>query len=258
MTYSMKLKEEICSNSISRNDIFPELSAIIRYDAFIQENGFSLTFENASIARRVYKDIKSLFNLSVHITVRNQKRFRNKQIYILEVKDHAPMILERLNIKRQDFKTTFFRVEEDKVHNESLKTYELKGYKYVYGAKLALKYDMKKLEEIILNTAKLGDFVSYRINFTLKDRNAADSELLAGAYKNAEIQADSIAKVAGLQISKCLKTSFQPLERDFYSRNAYESSRASVQFAKNADFQNIFIPEDIEVEREIYCIFLAE
>ena len=100
MTYSMKLKEEICSNSISRNDIFPELSAIIRYDAFIQENGFSLTFENASIARRVYKDIKSLFNLSVHITVRNQKRFRNKQIYILEVKDHAPMILERLNIKK--------------------------------------------------------------------------------------------------------------------------------------------------------------
>lgn len=167
-------------------------------------------------------------------------------------------LLERLNIKRQDFKTTFFRVEEDKVYNENLKTYELKGYKYVYGAKLALKYDMKKLEEIILNTAKFGDFVSYRINFTLKDRNAADSELLAGAYKNAEIQADSIAKVAGLQISKCLKTSFQPLERDFYSRNAYESSRASVQFAKNADFQNIFIPEDIEVEREIYCIFLAE
>lgn len=167
-------------------------------------------------------------------------------------------LLERLNIKRQDFKTTFFRVEEDKVYNENLKTYELKGYKYVYDAKLTLKYDMKKLEEIILNTAKLGDFVSYRINFTLKDRNAADSELLAGAYKNAKIQADSIAKVAGLQISKCLKTSFQPLERDFYSRNAYESSRASVQFAKSADFQNIFIPEDIEVEREIYCVFLAE
>lgn len=167
-------------------------------------------------------------------------------------------LLERLNIKRQDFKTTFFRVEEDKVYNESLKTYELKGYKYVYGAKLTLKYDIKKLEEIILNTAKFGDFVSYRINFALKDRNAADSELLAGAYKNAEIQADSIAKVAGLQISKCLKTSFQPLERDFYSRNAYESSRACVQYAKSADFQNIFIPEDIEVEREIYCIFLAE
>lgn len=167
-------------------------------------------------------------------------------------------LLERLNIKRQDFKTTFFRVEEDKVYNENLKTYELKGYKYVYGAKLTLKYDMKKLEEIILNTAKFGDFVSYRLNFALKDRNAADSELLAGAYKNAKIQADSIAKVAGLQISKCLKTSFQPLERDFYSRNAYESSRASVQFAKSADFQNIFIPEDIEVEREIYCVFLAE
>lgn len=109
MTYSMKLKEEICSNSISRNEIFPELSAIIRYDALLHETGFSLTFENASIARRVYKDIKSIFNLSVHIIVRNQRRFRNKQIYILEVKDHANMILERLNIVKNHSLLTMSR-----------------------------------------------------------------------------------------------------------------------------------------------------
>ena len=105
----MKLKEEICSNSISRNEIFPELSAIIRYDALLHETGFSLTFENASIARRVYKDIKSIFNLSVHIIVRNQRRFRNKQIYILEVKDHANMILERLNIVKNHSLLTMSR-----------------------------------------------------------------------------------------------------------------------------------------------------
>ena len=105
----MKLKEEICSNSISRNEIFPELSAIIRYDALLHKTGFSLTFENASIARRVYKDIKSIFNLSVHIIVRNQRRFRNKQIYILEVKDHANMILERLNIVKNHSLLTMSR-----------------------------------------------------------------------------------------------------------------------------------------------------
>ena len=82
MTYSMKVKEEICSRDLSSVEIFAELSAILRYDATIQKNQISLTFENASIARRVYKDIKTLFNISAHITVRDQKRFRSKQVVI--------------------------------------------------------------------------------------------------------------------------------------------------------------------------------
>ena len=98
MTYSLKVKEEICSRQMSRVEIFSELSAIIRYDATIKEDGISLTFESAAIARRVYKDIKSTFNISTHITVRDQKRFRSKQVYLLDIKDHAKMILERLNI----------------------------------------------------------------------------------------------------------------------------------------------------------------
>ena len=110
MTYSMKLKEEICSQDISRVEIFAELSAIIRYDANIKENSISLTFENAAIARRVYKDIKATFNLSAHITVRNQKRFRSKQIYILEIKDHTLLLLERLNIYQNN---TFLKMNRN-------------------------------------------------------------------------------------------------------------------------------------------------
>ncbi len=98
MTYSMKVKEEICSRELSSVEILAELAAIIRYDATIKENHISLSFENALIARRVYKDFKTLFNISLHVTVRNQKRFRNKQIYILDIKENAVMILERLNI----------------------------------------------------------------------------------------------------------------------------------------------------------------
>ena len=98
MTYSMKVKEEICNRNLSSVEIFAELSAILRYDATLKDNQISLTFENALIARRVYKDFKTLFNISAHITVRDQKRFRSKQVYILDIKENAVSVLERLNI----------------------------------------------------------------------------------------------------------------------------------------------------------------
>lgn len=105
MTFSTRMKEEITKNPISRIEIQSELSAIIRYDAKISKNEISLTFENASVARRVYKDIKELFNVSIKITVRNQKRLRTKQIYILEIKEKIEEILNLLAIQNNHHKT---------------------------------------------------------------------------------------------------------------------------------------------------------
>ena len=98
MTFSLKVKEEICNREIDRVAVFSRLEAIVRYDAVIKEKGFSFTFESPQIARRVYKDFKSAFNITPHVTVRNQKRFRSKQVYILDIKENAKLVLERLNI----------------------------------------------------------------------------------------------------------------------------------------------------------------
>ena len=87
MTFSTRMKEEITKQTMNRMDIQNELSAIIRYDAKLTKNNITLSFENAAVAQRVYKDFKELFNVSIHIIVRNQKRFRMKQIYILEIKE---------------------------------------------------------------------------------------------------------------------------------------------------------------------------
>ncbi len=119
MTFSTRMKEEITKIDISRLSAQSELSAIIRYDAKITKHNFTLTFENASIARRVYKDIKELFNVNIKITVRNQKRFRVKQIYILEVKEKVEEILESLSIinngKKTDMKEEYLEAKEEKI-----------------------------------------------------------------------------------------------------------------------------------------------
>ena len=101
MTFTTRLKEEITRNDIDKVDSLIELSSFIRYMAQIKKGSISLTMENAQVARRIYKNIKSNFGVNVHITVRNQKRFRVKQIYILEITDKIDNILETLNIVKQ-------------------------------------------------------------------------------------------------------------------------------------------------------------
>lgn len=98
MTYSTRLKEEITQNDISPLDALVELSGFLRYSGHVDNKRIVLTIENASVARRIYKDIKCNFGISIKITIRIQKRFRVKQIYILEINEKVDEILESLNI----------------------------------------------------------------------------------------------------------------------------------------------------------------
>ena len=84
MTYTTRIKEEIVKSDINNSEKICELSGYIRFAAVIKDS-INITLENASVTRRIYKHIKEIFNIQPRITVRNQKRFRIKQIYILEI-----------------------------------------------------------------------------------------------------------------------------------------------------------------------------
>ena len=100
MSFSTSIKEEITKNEQTNIDYLLELSAYVRYTGVINKNIITLTMENASVARRIYKDIKNNFGINIQIKVRIQKRFRVKQIYILEIKEKVNEILDALNIIR--------------------------------------------------------------------------------------------------------------------------------------------------------------
>lgn len=104
MTFSTRLKEEICKDDISRVEVLSELEAIFRYDAIIETDKIVLTFENGSVARRVFKNFKSIFNFAPHIIVRSQKRLRAKLVYILEIKEHVLVVLQNLHIYQNHLK----------------------------------------------------------------------------------------------------------------------------------------------------------
>ncbi len=128
MTFSTKIKEEITKNELSIIESLVELSAFIRYAGQIKKDRITLIMENASVARRIYKDIKQNFGVSIKITVRNQKRFRVTRIYILEITEKIATILETLNIiknKKKILPEPYFISTDEEI------------YAYIRGAFLA-------------------------------------------------------------------------------------------------------------------------
>lgn len=99
MSFTTRMKEEITKKDINKIESLNELSSFVRFTGQIKKNRITLTMENASVARRIYKDIKNNFGVNIKITIRIQKRFRVKQIYILEIYDKVETILEALNIQ---------------------------------------------------------------------------------------------------------------------------------------------------------------
>lgn len=119
MTFSTKLKEEITEYNSNLIEKRAELSAILRYDATIEKDKITITSENAKIARRIYTELKEIFGINIKITVRNQKRLRIKQIYILEIKEKVNYILESLYIynngKKLKANEQYIEAQEEKI-----------------------------------------------------------------------------------------------------------------------------------------------
>ncbi|MBE6154677.1 MAG: DNA-binding protein WhiA [Firmicutes bacterium] len=118
MTYTIRVKEEIVKNKINDAERICELSGFVRFSAIIKDS-ITITLENASITRRIYTNFKEIFNIHPKIIIRNQKRFRVKQIYILVINEKVDYILEFLNIISKNKKVlpddNFFGTKEEKI-----------------------------------------------------------------------------------------------------------------------------------------------
>ncbi len=98
MTFTTSLKEEIANLDFNTLEDSYELIAFLNCVAKINNNEIIITFENAKVARRIYKQIKEIYHVSPKITVRIQKRFKVKQIYILSITDKVNLIKDSISV----------------------------------------------------------------------------------------------------------------------------------------------------------------
>ena len=96
MSFSTDIKNEVTRLESTKEELISELSAIVRNSAVIS-NSMVITLENNSVARRIFKLFKNIYDITPIITVR-KKYFNNGLSYILEIKNKTTQILEDLSI----------------------------------------------------------------------------------------------------------------------------------------------------------------
>ncbi len=99
MTFTTVLKEEIAKQDINVLESRYELISFLSCVAKISSKEITITLENASVARKIYKELKEIYGVSSHIIIRMQRRFKIKQIYILSIKENIDVLKDALKME---------------------------------------------------------------------------------------------------------------------------------------------------------------
>ena len=97
MSFTARIKEEVTRIEGNILEYLAELSCIIRNNAIIKED-IIITVENNSVARRIFKLIKNIYDITPVITVRKRYNFNNHLSYILKITQKKELILKDVSI----------------------------------------------------------------------------------------------------------------------------------------------------------------
>ena len=158
MTFSFNVKDEVTRLDTSKIESISELSAIIRNSSDVNDinDNIVIHIENSSVARRIYKLIKSLFGVTPIITVR-KKYFSNGLSYILTIRNNKIEILKDLSII--DNNNNFLSIPKEYIigDEEDIRAY-LRGLFIVSGSVNDPKTSRYHLE-FVVDTNEYANFI---------------------------------------------------------------------------------------------------
>lgn len=159
MSFSTDIKNEVTRLDSSREELISELSAIVRNSAVIGDS-VVITIENNSVARRIFKLFKNVYDITPIITVR-KKYFNNGLSYILDVRNKISLILRDLSIvydgKYMDIPLEYIYGDDDLV-----RAY-LRGVFLSSGSINDPKTSKYHLE-LLVNSLEYAEFISKLLN----------------------------------------------------------------------------------------------
>ena len=98
MSFTTNIKNEITNIDNSKTEKIAELSAIVNINSVIEKDKITLSTENVSVSRRIYKLIKDLYNIDVQINKEKINRLNKSHIIYLEINEKVNDILTDLSI----------------------------------------------------------------------------------------------------------------------------------------------------------------
>lgn len=159
MSFSTKIKNEVTRLEENREELISELSAIVRNSAVIEEK-VTIFIENNSVARRIFKLFKNIYDVTPIITVR-KKYFNNGYTYILTIKNKLREILDDLSVVKNGL---FLDIPKDYIYSdEDLTRAYLRGLFLVTGSVNDPKTSKYHLE-FLVDDDDYANFVSELLN----------------------------------------------------------------------------------------------
>ena len=185
------------------------------------------------------------------------------------VTEFVDNVLPKLDIKKEEFKTTKFSIEH-KIETDYRTDKEKDlGYEFEQRTNIEFNFDKNKINTFMSEILKMENIPEYNINFDIKDKEKIEVEVLKIAFDESKKKAELIAFASDLKLKKCQKTDFNPIEnirfRD-YSSSIIEGSHdleiPSILRNKKdktfTGFTDSFTPEKIEISQTIYTLWIAE
>lgn len=102
MSFASKMKKELTRFEAEDCCIRSEIAAFIRMNGALsfsnKQMSLDVQTENAAIARRLYTNLKRLYNYKVELLVRKKMRLKKNNVYICRIREGAKTLLEDLLI----------------------------------------------------------------------------------------------------------------------------------------------------------------
>lgn len=179
----------------------------------------------------------------------------------MSVQNFVNSVLLNNGFNREDMKTRNFVVREEQKYDNMTRQYSSDGFSFNQIASIKFDYDKEKLANIMEQLSKLDNAPQCHVGFEVKDEKDCRRQVLAKAYKDAELQAQAIADASGKVLKQCAKIDFKPVTTTYASQTNFEGD---MMYAK-ADrigtattIMNTFTPEDVELSEILYCLWIAE
>lgn len=97
MTFTTQIKDEITKDDYASPDALISLCIYLKLNSEITDKSIIIYTENASTARWIFKLLKQFYNVDIHLTSRTIKRFKKRNIYILEIKNKIDTIVNDID-----------------------------------------------------------------------------------------------------------------------------------------------------------------
>lgn len=97
MTFTTQIKEEITKEENNNIEDLTSLCTYLKFNATLEEDKMTVMVVNASVARWIFKLLKTNYNVLIKLTTRTMKRFKARNLYILVIKEKLDLIYKDID-----------------------------------------------------------------------------------------------------------------------------------------------------------------